>query len=178
VAALDRRLPAGVAFVGAHPLAGSEQRGLEAARPQLFEGASCILTPTARTSPAALRRVADLWRPLVDRVYTMSPRRHDELLAGLSHLPHLLAYCLADTVDTGALSRAPQSFLDMTRIARSDPALWDDIFLSNREALLAAIRRFDGRWRRFRDALARGELSCLRRLLVRAHARRHACEGA
>lgn len=173
---LERTLPRRVAFVGGHPLAGSEQRGIEAADARLFDGAVVILTPTARTSRSAVQRVRQLWNPLVDHVMTMSPRQHDRVLASMSHLPHLVAYCLALTADVGSLPCAPRSFLDATRIAKSDPQLWDDIFLTNRAPLIEAVARFDRRWRKLRMALTRADRTGLRQLLVRAKSRRDALE--
>lgn len=173
---LERSLPRGVAFVGGHPLAGSEQRGIAAARAQLFEGSVVILTPTARTPRQAIRRVRRLWDPLVDDVITMSPDRHDRLLALTSHLPHLMAYVLTLAADASSLPRAPRSFLDATRVAKSDPDLWDDILLSNRASLLQAIRQFDRRWRALRTLLTRADRAALRQLLARAKARRDALE--
>jgi len=174
VAGLDRGLPRGIAFVGAHPLTGSEQRGIDAAQPDLFTGAVCVLTPTAQTSSRTLAHVRALWRGVGAQVIEMSPREHDRTLAGTSHLPHLLAYCLAQTVDANTLPRTPQSFLDTTRIAKSDPDLWDDIFVTNRAALLPAMDVFEGEWRRLRALIARSNRSALRRALGQAKRRRDA----
>ncbi|MBI2105158.1 MAG: prephenate dehydrogenase/arogenate dehydrogenase family protein [Candidatus Omnitrophica bacterium] len=176
VRALERGLPRGIHFVGAHPIAGSEQRGIEAADARLFDGAVCILTPTARTDRRALQAVRRLWSPLVGRVVAMSPQRHDRLLAQLSHLPHLIAYSLAGAIPD-SLPRLPQSVLDMTRIARSDPDLWDDIFLANRANLLEAMDRFDARWRALRRLLAGSRRLALRRTLARAQSRRNALQN-
>ena len=176
VRALDRALTPQVAFVGGHPLAGSEQRGIDAANAELFDQSLCILTPTARTDRQALRAVRRFWAPLVEEVVTMSPGQHDRLLAATSHLPHVLAFCLASAVETAPLSRAPRSFLEMTRIAKSDPDLWDDIFLSNRAALLSASARFERRWRTLRAIMARGDRAALRRFLAEAQSTRHAIE--
>ena len=178
VRTLERRLPKHVSFVGAHPLAGSDQQGIEAASPTLFAGSVAIVTPTARTPAHAVRTVKYLWRPLVRRVITMSPERHDRLLAALSHLPHLLAYCLAGATPRDGLRVAPRSFLDMTRIAKSDPDLWDDIFLSNRAALLASMTRFDQQWRALRGLIARSQRAPLRRQLARARTTRDALQDA
>ena len=175
VEALDRRLPPRVAFVGAHPVAGSEQRGLDAAQADLFDDSLCVMTPTARTDPRALAAVARFWTRLGMRVVTMSPARHDRLLAGGSHLPHLIAYALAGSIRPG-LPRAPRSFTDVTRIARSEPDLWDDIFLSNRRPLLAALVAFTRELERLGRAVASGDRASLRRRLARAKARRDALE--
>ena len=172
---LQRTLPEGLAFVGAHPIAGSEARGIRAAQPRLFDGATCLLTPTAHTDRRALRRVAQLWRSLSGRVLLMTPPRHDALLAATSHLPHLLAFCLALTVDPTAPC-VPRSFLDMTRVAKSGPALWDDIFLANRTELLAALDRMERQVHRMRRQLTRSDRAGLRRLLARANATCEALE--
>ena len=174
VAALERGLPTGVAFVGGHPIAGSESRGFGAARHDLFDGSVCILTPTARTPRQALRRVAAFWKPLAERVVTMAPSAHDRLLAGASHLPHLLAYALAHAVDGRQLPMAPRSFLEMTRLAKSSPELWDDIFLSNRREVLAAMTRFERSWRLLRASIGRARRGALRAQLARAQAKREA----
>ena len=176
VEALDRRLGRRIAFVGAHPIAGSEQRGLDAAQADLFDGSLCVMTPTTRTDPRALAAVARFWTRLGMRVVTMSPVRHDRLLAGGSHLPHLIAYALAGSIWPG-LPRSPQSFTDVTRIARSEPDLWDDIFLSNRQPLLAALVAFTRELERLGRAVAKGDRTALRRRLVRAKARRDALEA-
>lgn len=174
VRALERTLPRHIPFIGAHPLAGSEQRGIEAARVDLFDGALCVLTATERTNRKALAAVCDLWRRLVLRIIVMEPERHDRLLAAVSHLPHALAFCLVEATDDGAMAVAPRSFLDATRVAKSDPDLWDDILLSNRQELLTAMERFDRTWRGLRTQLARGNRQALRRLLARAKSKRDA----
>ena len=176
VRALERALPRHVAFVGAHPLAGSERRGIEAARADLFGGSVCIVTTTRRTPRRALRAVTRLWKPLVGRVIVMDPARHDHLLAAVSHAPHLVAFCLVKATDRKALTLAPRSFLDATRVAKSDPALWDDIFLSNRSALLSAMGAFDRHWRALRTTISRGDRVALLRFLAGAQSKRHALD--
>lgn len=176
VRTLQRRLPAHVAFVGAHPLAGSERRGIDAARPKLFQDSLCFLTPTTQTRPAAVRAVTRLWAPLVCRVLLMSPERHDRLVATMSHLPHVVACALTSSAPPEGLAVAPRSFLEMTRIAGSDPDLWDDIFLSNRTAVLNAMTEFEREWRALRAALVRADRPALRRRLAAAQARRKSLE--
>lgn len=176
VRTLQRRLPAHVAFVGAHPLAGSERRGIDAARPELFQNSLCLLTPTTQTRPAAVRAVTRLWAPLVCRVLLMSPERHDRLVAAMSHLPHAVAIALTSSAPPEGLAVAPRSFLEMTRIAGSDPDLWDDIFLSNRTAVLNAMTAFEREWRALRAALVRADRPALRRRLAAAQARRKSLE--
>ncbi len=176
VTALERAMPRGVAFVGGHPLAGSEQRGLEAADARLFRGSTVVLTPTPRTNRRALRSVQQLWQSLTSRVVTMNPERHDRLLAAVSHLPHALAFSLVGATDGDELAIAPRSFLDATRVAKSNPGLWEAIFLQNHRALLAGMDRFQRQWRLLRRAVARGDRAALHRLLASAQAKRHALE--
>ena len=176
VSELERTLPRGIAFVGGHPLAGSEQRGLDAANARLFDGSICVLTPTAETDPQALKRVIRFWKPLVRRVVTMSPAQHDRLLAATSHLPHALACCLVQAVPAGPLPQAPRSFLDMTRIAKSDPGLWGAILFTNRKNLLEQMQRFDTQWRRLRRRLSRRDRAGVWALLGAAQRRRNAME--
>ena len=174
VSALERLDHPAASFVGSHPLAGSERRGIGAACAGLFERSGCVVTATRRTDPQALRTVIRFWRPLVAHVLVMDPARHDRLLAAVSHLPHLVAFSLMTATEDQAFALAPRSFLDATRVAKSDPDLWDDIFLSNRAALLAAIDRFDLRWRRVRAQLVRADRRALRRFLRQAQAIRQA----
>ena len=178
VHALEKGLVNQVAFVGGHPLAGSEERGMDAANARLFDGAICVLTPIPHTNRRALTRVGQLWRGIHARVVVMSPPQHDRLLAGTSHLPHVMAACLTRAVSAKPLTKAPPSFLDMTRVAKSDPDLWDDIFLHNRTALLEAMERFEGEWHMFRQLIERSRASALRRALAQAKTKRDALRDA
>lgn len=169
---IERSIPRRIAYVGAHPIAGSEQRGIAAADSALFAGAACVLTKTSRTNRQALQRLARLWRALGSDVLILNPSAHDRLLAATSHLPHALAYCLANAVTLAPLRHAPPSLLDMTRIAKSDPELWDDILLSNRKELLAAMARFERSWRALRSYVRSGQRAALRRFLTKAQIKR------
>ncbi len=128
---LERALPRGVNFIGAHPLAGSEKRGAQQANAELFKNALCLLTRTKKTSPEALKKVASLWRRLGCRIKILSPQAHDKIVAIISHLPHLAAGQLVKTAKAD-LGYAASGFLDSTRIASSDDEIWTDIFISNR----------------------------------------------
>ncbi len=176
VASLEARDRASVPFIGTHPLAGSEQRGIDAARADLFNGSLCIVTATPRTDRRALASVRRLWRSLVRRVVLMEPQRHDRLLAAVSHLPHLVAFCLVGATEREALALAPRSFLDATRVAKSSPELWDGIFFSNQAAILNAMKRFEAHWRRVRGQLSRGDRAALLQTLARARSARCALE--
>lgn len=134
-------------FVPGHPIAGTERSGVEASFAELFQRRRVILTPLAETAPAAVEAVRALWRAAGADVVEMSVAHHDEILAATSHLPHLLAYGLVDTLSRWDDSReifqfAAGGFRDFTRIASSDPVMWRDICVANREALSAALDRY------------------------------------
>jgi prephenate dehydrogenase len=134
-------LPQHVRFVGSHPMAGSEKRGVEFARTDLFQGARCITTPTDQTDPAALESVEKFWQTLGMRVTRLSPEDHDRLICDVSHLPHAVAAALVAMQDDAALPLAGKGFLDAARIAGGDGGLWRDIFLDNRDHLRASASR-------------------------------------
>jgi cyclohexadieny/prephenate dehydrogenase len=142
-------VPAGVHFVPAHPLAGTEHSGPDAGFASLFEGRWCLLTPPPGTDRPAVARIAELWRRTGAMVEEMEPGHHDRVLAIVSHLPHLIAFTICGTADDLAdesrrqvLKFAASGFRDFTRIAASDPTMWRDVFLNNREALLEMLARF------------------------------------
>jgi len=154
-------LPREVDFVGSHPIAGSEQHGAVAAHNGLFAGAPCIVCPPAGARGAAVARVCDLWAAVGARVEVMDAERHDRILAAISHLPHVVAYALASAAlerEGEACGRlAGSGFRDTTRIARSSPELWRDICLLNRDALLAALDRFELHLAAMRAAVSRND---------------------
>jgi prephenate dehydrogenase len=129
-------------FVGSHPMAGSEKRGVEFARADLYQNALCILTPTSKTDPAALEMVEQFWKSLGMRLWQLSPDKHDRLLADVSHLPHALAAAVVAMQSEEALPLAGKGFLDATRIAGGDGALWRDILLDNRDNLKQSLGKF------------------------------------
>ena len=142
-------VPAGVHFVPAHPLAGTEFSGPDAGFTTLFQGRWTLLTPPPGTDEAAVEKVAELWRRCGSMIERMEPAHHDRVLAIVSHLPHLLAFTICGTADDLAeetrrevTNFAASGFRDFTRIAASDPVMWRDIFLNNREALLEMLARF------------------------------------
>lgn len=145
VEAMFGRIPAG--FVPAHPVAGTEKSGVEAAFADLFQRRRTILTPLAETDPQAVRNVTALWESAGAEVISMSAEHHDRMLAATSHLPHLLAFGLVDTLarwggDEDLFQYAAGGFRDFTRIASSDPIMWRDICLANRKALLEALDHY------------------------------------
>jgi prephenate dehydrogenase len=136
----EATLPAGVHFVGAHPMAGRELSGFAAARADLFDRAVCIMTPTRQTDPAALSAVESLWHALGSRTVRYSPEEHDQLVAQISHLPHLVAAALMRIASPAALKVAGSGFRDVTRIAAGDAQLWREILRANRSAVADALR--------------------------------------
>lgn len=134
-------------FVPGHPIAGTEHSGLRAGFYGLFAGRRTILTPLSQTDPAALARIERLWQAVGARVSRMTPAHHDDVLAATSHLPHLLAFALVETLAamaerTEIFDYAAGGFADFTRIASSDPTLWARIMLANREAVVPALERY------------------------------------
>ena len=149
VAAADR-LAAGrpeVHFVGSHPMAGSERSGYAVARVDLFRGATVVVTPTESSDAAAAKGVGEFWAALGARVVVLEPAAHDRAVAAISHLPHVAAWALVDAVarfEPDALSIAARGFKDTTRIAASDPEVWREILLDNREAVRGSLAAFRG----------------------------------
>ncbi len=166
-------------FVPGHPIAGSEQSGVEASNAALFRRHKVILTPLAETDPQALALVDRLWRALEADVEHMQVERHDEVLAATSHLPHLLAFGLVDSLakrneNLDIFRYAAGGFRDFTRIAGSDPVMWHDIFLANREAVLRTLDTFRSDLDALRDAVDAGDGHQLLGVFTRARvAREH-----
>jgi cyclohexadieny/prephenate dehydrogenase len=143
-------VPKRVHFVPAHPVAGTEHSGPDAGFAELFENRWCILTPPEGTDRAAVEKLASFWRLLGANVETMTPEHHDLVLAITSHLPHLIAYTIVGTADelqsvtrSEVLKFSAGGFRDFTRIAASDPVMWRDIFLANKEGVLEMLGRFN-----------------------------------
>lgn len=156
-------LPAGVPFVGGHPIAGTEDSGFEASFPELFRGARCILTPGRTSTAEAVATVRRLWEEVGSTVEAMDPAVHDRILAVISHLPHVVAYALVNAAASfdreipGLLGYTGGGFRDFTRIAASHPVMWRDICLENRGEILAAIDRFMAEMARLRRLVDDGD---------------------
>ena len=149
VAAMAPHVPQGVHFVPAHPVAGTEYSGPDAGFADLFRNRWSILTPPEGTDPAAVETLAGFWRAIGANVETMSPEHHDLVLAITSHVPHLIAYNIVGTAadletvtQSEVMKFSAGGFRDFTRIAASDPTMWRDVFLNNREAVLEMLGRF------------------------------------
>jgi cyclohexadieny/prephenate dehydrogenase len=143
------RLPSNVHFIPAHPIAGTEHSGPSAGFPELFINRWCVLTPEAGTDPVAVDRLTSFWGALGSKVEVMDPSHHDMVLAITSHVPHLVAYNIVGTVadlekhtQSEVIKFSASGFRDFTRIAASDPVMWRDVFLTNRDAVLEMLGRF------------------------------------
>jgi len=170
-------LPSAVHFVPGHPVAGTEFSGPAAGFADMFRDRWCILTPLAGTDAKAVERVKKMWESAGMKVTTMDPAHHDMVLAITSHLPHLIAYTivgtatdLEDTLKSEVIKFSAGGFRDFTRIAASDPVFWRDVFLANREAVLAMLQRFTEDLTAMQRAIRYGEGEALERVLSRTRA--------
>ena len=163
----------GSRFVGSHPMAGSEQSGIGAARANLFEGAVCILTPTRNSAPDKIQVLRDLWKSVGCRIVEMTPQDHDERIACVSHLPHAIAATLVNAIhlrvpDVGCI--AGGGYRDTTRIAAGPAAMWREILLENRTALLAGLEDFTTTLEKMKELIRLADSAELELFLERARA--------
>ena len=170
-------LPPEIHLVPGHPVAGTENSGPESGFPEVFRGRWCILTPVPGGDAAALDKVTRLWQAAEMEVVTMDAEHHDTVLAITSHLPHLIAYTivgtatdLEETLKSEVIKFSASGFRDFTRIAASDPVMWRDIFLNNREAVLAVLQRFNEDLTALQRAIRWGEGDKLQALFTRTRA--------
>jgi cyclohexadieny/prephenate dehydrogenase len=174
VSQVKAHLPAGVHFVPAHPVAGTEFSGPDAGFAELFQNRWCILTPPAGTAPDAVERLAEFWRRIGANVETMNAEHHDLVLAITSHVPHLIAYNIVGTAadletvtQSEVMKFSAGGFRDFTRIAASDPTMWRDVFLNNREAVLEMLGRFSEDLTALQRAIRWGDGEALFNLFTR-----------
>jgi cyclohexadieny/prephenate dehydrogenase len=177
IAALGPELPSRIDFVPGHPVAGTEHSGPEAGFAELFQDRWCILTPLAGTAPEAVAKITRLWEQAGMRVATMEAEHHDKVLAVTSHLPHLIAYTIVGTatelgedLQSEVVAFSAGGFRDFTRIAASDPVMWRDIFLENREAVLELLQRFSEDLTALQRAIRRGDGETLHKWFTRTRA--------
>ena len=172
-------VPEGVHFIPGHPIAGTEHSGPESGFAELFDGRWCVLTPPAGADPAAVETLAAFWRACGSEVEIMDAEHHDLVLAITSHVPHLIAYNIVNTArhlervtDTEVIKFSAGGFRDFTRIAASDPVMWRDVFLNNKEAVLEMLGRFSEDLIALQRAIRFGEGETLLRLFTEARATR------
>jgi cyclohexadieny/prephenate dehydrogenase len=149
IAQMSPYMPDGVHFIPGHPLAGTEKSGPDAGFAELFENRWCIFTPLPGTDPAALDKLSQFWRRCGSNIDTMDPDHHDKVLAIVSHLPHIIAYNIVGTADdletvtkSEVIKYSASGFRDFTRLAASDPTMWRDVCLHNKDAILEMLARF------------------------------------
>jgi cyclohexadieny/prephenate dehydrogenase len=174
---LGPHIPEGVHLVPGHPVAGTEHSGPEAGFAELFQGRWCILTPPPGSDSTAVAKLSELWRRAGSQVEIMEAPHHDRVLAITSHLPHLIAYTivstatdLADATQSEVIKFSAGGFRDFTRIAASDPVMWRDVFLNNREAVLEMLGRFNEDLTALQRAIRWGEGDKLEDLFTRTRA--------
>lgn len=178
-------VPKGVHFVPGHPIAGTEQSGPEAGFAELFDGRWTILTPEDHTDAAAVEKLRAFWEALGAKVEVMNPQHHDMVLAITSHLPHLIAFNIVNTAehlervtDKEVIKFSAGGFRDFTRIAASDPTMWRDIFLGNKEGVLEMLRRFSRDLDELKSAIESGDGDTLYRRFADARAIRRGIVAA
>lgn len=173
-----------ITFIGAHPMAGSHERGIEHARANLFKGSLTFVTPgrdsemVGATQASPLRVVKHFWRKISGRVTVVPPETHDALTGEISHLPHFLASLLVASVSGASLRFATSGFLDTTRVAQADPGIWVPIFFENRKELNRALRNFEQALRRAQAILKTRDRAKLKRLLTQVQTRRASLEAS
>jgi prephenate dehydrogenase len=160
VSDIQSQLPDSVYFVGSHPIAGGEKSGFEASSPDLFDQQKCIVTPTSKTNAFALARVKELWEQTGMQVVSLDVEEHDTIFGAVSHLPHIIAYTLMNTIGDIStknheeiISFSGGGLRDITRIASSDPVMWRDICLSNKKPVLSLIDKFQATLQQVRNTI-------------------------
>jgi prephenate dehydrogenase len=167
-------------FIGAHPIAGSDRAGIDAAVADLYQGATCVLTPTPQTAPAALKIARELWQSVGCHLLEMPPAAHDAALARTSHLPHATASALAAAIERGVVDwprLAGSGYRDATRIALGNPDLWTGILLANRSEVSTSIAELAEILQNMRAALDAGDAAAIRALLAEGQTARQRFDG-
>ncbi len=172
VAAAQKHLPNHVFFVGGHPLAGSEKKGVEFSDANLFNESFCLLTPTEKTNKDAFEKVSEIWTRMGCIVKSVSPDEHDSILAYTSHVPHLLAYGLIDAIPQDYLVFGATGLKDTTRIAGSNPQLWNDVCMQNSKNILKSLDETIKVLAAYRKAICAGDEGSLTECFKRAKEKR------
>ena len=172
----EKLVPEGVYFVGSHPIAGGENSGLEDSTADLYQNAKCIVTPTGKTNNKALEKISALWQAVGMQVINLSAEEHDFVFGAVSHLPHIVVYALMNTLgalrtqdDREVTAFSGAGLKDITRIASSDPVMWRDICLSNRNHSLDLIDRFQNKLDEIRSTIEKGDGEALKEEFMAAN---------
>jgi prephenate dehydrogenase len=182
VAACEPLMQPGTFFIGGHPIAGTERSGVDASFPTLYEGKRCIITPTPDTDQTALDKVVKMWECAGSEVIIMDVAKHDRVLAAISHLPHMVAYALVNAVgdydrfDESILKYTAGGFKDFTRIASSDPVMWRDIAMMNRESVLELMDFFSGYLAELRRLVEKEDARGMEEFFARSKEKRDAIQ--
>lgn len=172
---IEPKMPPGVFFIGGHPIAGTENSGFESAIQGLFKNHACVLTPTDTTDPDALKRLTAFWTAVGAHIVLMDRTTHDMIFAGISHLPHMVAFSLVNAVtdmenfENQILQYSAGGFRDFTRIAASDPVMWRDIALMNKDHILNAIGFFEKSLGSLKKRIAAGDASSIEQFFKKSH---------
>lgn len=176
---IDPLMPEGVHFVGAHPIAGKECSGIKCASAELYRSARCVITPGPNTNEAALKKIIRLWKKVGSTTVLMSPAEHDMIFGTVSHLPHVIAYALVNSImNTGnnILSHGGRGLRDMTRIALSPPELWRDICASNKKNILKSLMKFSSSVSRLTRLIEKSDWNSLEKEFRKAKEARQVLE--
>jgi prephenate dehydrogenase len=161
-----------VNFVATHPMAGSEKRGVDFAKDNLFEGSILIVTPTSETNKKSKNKISSFWRKMGARVINISPRKHDEIAASISHLPHAIAAALMNTTKKEDLRFAAGGFKDVSRIAQSPEVIWQGIFDSNKKEVVRKISKFISELESIKRAIKNSDIKKIKSVLRKARKKR------
>lgn len=167
-----KKLPKRVHYIGSHPIAGSEQRGIEFARDDLFEGAMCILTTTKKTDRQALQTLKSFWAKLGCSVKSMTPTEHDRIFSNVSHLPHITAAALINANNNEELKFAGKGFIDTSRIASGPANIWSDVLLTNINNTTKGINKIIAELVKFKTAIKKENKQQIEQLLEKARTKR------
>ena len=177
---VEPMMPQGVFFIGGHPIAGTENSGFESSVDGLFEHRACVLTPTEKTDPHALKKLENFWKAVGANIVCMDIKTHDMIFAGISHLPHIVAFSLVNALtdmenfEKQILQYSAGGFRDFTRIAASDPVMWRDIALMNKDHILNAIGFFEKSLGSLKQSIADGNTSEIEQFFKKSHDTRRA----
>jgi len=169
-----RKLPGTVYYIGSHPIAGSEQRGIEFARDDLFDGAVCILTTTEKTNRRAVQTLKRFWTELGCSVKLMTPDEHDKVFAGISHVPHIVAAALINANSSETLKFAGKGFMDSSRIASGPANIWADVLLTNANNTVRGIDKIIAELEKLKKVIKAGDAKQVEKLLEAARSKRAA----
>ncbi len=162
---IGKFLPPHLTFIGSHPLTGSEKQGAKFADPKIFSGNWCFITPFSEEKREKVEVIKNFWESLTLKCLILSPEEHDELVARISHLPHVLASLLAVSTEEKFLPFAGRGYRDTTRIAEGSVEMWRDILITNQENILTSMDSFERKWQEMKEALKKGDIQKIEELL-------------